>query len=95
MVFQWSLIDLKSPQVSSTLLSILADLNNTIVLIGSIRSLFSDFQSSFQDFGDSCTCANPILYHRHSHVLQLSQFSGRVLIPFFLFALFDFHWVVH
>ena len=31
MVFHWSLCDGKSPQVSWTLLSILADLNNAIV----------------------------------------------------------------
>ena len=37
MVFHWSLSDSKSPQVSRTLLSILADLNNTVVWMISDR----------------------------------------------------------
>ena len=37
MVFHWSLSDSKSPQVSRTLLSILAFLNNVVVLIVSTR----------------------------------------------------------
>ena len=41
MVFHWSLSDSKSPQVSRTLLSILADLNNAVVWIVSICPLIS------------------------------------------------------
>ena len=41
MVSLWSLIDSKSPQVSRTLLSILADLNNTVVWMVSTRPLIS------------------------------------------------------
>ena len=41
MVFYWSLSSSKSPQVSRTLLSILADLNNVIVWMVSIRPLIS------------------------------------------------------
>ena len=41
MVSQWGLSDSKSPQVSRTLLSILADLNNAVVWIVSIRPLIS------------------------------------------------------
>ena len=37
MVSYWSLSDSKSPQVAGTLLSILADLNNSEVLMISIR----------------------------------------------------------
>ena len=37
MVFPWSLSDSKSPQVSTTLLSILADLNNAVVWMVSTR----------------------------------------------------------
>ena len=37
MVFHWSLIDSKSPQVSRTLLSILAVLNNAVVWMASTR----------------------------------------------------------
>ena len=40
-VFHCSLNDCKSPQVSRTLLSILADLNNAIIWMVSTRTLFS------------------------------------------------------
>ena len=41
MVFHWSLRDNKSPQVSKTLLCILADLNNAVVWMVSTRPLIS------------------------------------------------------
>ena len=41
MVFQWSLSDSKSPQVSRTLLNILTDLNSAVVWIVSTRVLIS------------------------------------------------------
>ena len=41
MVFHWSLSDSKSPQVSRTLLSILAVLNNAVVWMASTRLLTS------------------------------------------------------
>ena len=41
MVFHWSLSDSKSPQVSRTLLSILAVLNNAVVWMVSTRPLIS------------------------------------------------------
>ena len=44
MVFHWSLSDSKSPQVSMTLLSILAVLNNAVVWMVSTRPL--TFKSS-------------------------------------------------
>ena len=43
MVFHWSQSDSKSPQVSRTLLSILADLNNAVVWMVSTRPLISKF----------------------------------------------------
>ena len=43
MVFQWNLNDSNSPQVSSTLLSILADLDNAVVLMVSICPPISSF----------------------------------------------------
>ena len=46
MVFHWSLRDSKSPQVSRTLLSILSDLNNAVVLIVSICPLISNSSNS-------------------------------------------------
>ena len=49
MVFQWSLNDSKSPQVSRTLLSILADLNNFVVWMASIRPPTSNSSSPFSN----------------------------------------------
>ena len=49
MVFYWSLSNSKSPQVSRTLLSILADLNNDVVWIVSTRLLISQPSSPFND----------------------------------------------
>ena len=47
MVFHWSWIDSKSLQVSSTLLSILVDLNEIVVCIVSTRPLISKSPSTF------------------------------------------------
>ena len=47
MVFHWSLSDSKSPQVSRTLLSILADLNCVVVCMVSTRVLISNSSSPF------------------------------------------------
>ena len=47
MVFHWSLIDSKSPQISRTLLSIPADLNNLVVWMASTPALISKSFSSF------------------------------------------------
>ena len=52
MVFHWSLSDNKSPQVSRTLRSVLADLNNALVLIVSTHPLIS---KSFSP------CTNPLV----------------------------------
>ena len=45
MIFHWSLCDSKSPQISTTLLSIQADLNNAAVWIISTRPLISKSSS--------------------------------------------------
>ena len=47
MVSHWSLSDSKSPQVSKTLFSILADLNNAVVWTVSSCPLISKFSSPF------------------------------------------------
>ena len=49
MVFPWSLIDNKSPQVSRTLLNILAVLNNVVVWMVSIRLPTSKSSSPFSN----------------------------------------------
>ena len=43
MVYQWSLSDSKSTQVSKTLVSILVDLNNGVVLLVSVSSSISNY----------------------------------------------------
>ena len=70
MVFNWSLSDSKSPQVSKTLLSNLAVFNNTVVWMVSTLPLLSR---------SSSPCCNPLVtvpsvpvtiwHHRHFHVL--------------------------
>ena len=47
MVFHWSLSDSKSPQVSRTLLGILADLNNTVFWMVSTHQLISKSSSLY------------------------------------------------
>ena len=49
MVFLWSLIDSKSPQVSRTLLSILTDLNSIVVWMVSTRPIISKSSSPFNN----------------------------------------------
>ena len=49
MVFQWSLSDSKSPQVSGTLLSILAVFNNAVVWMVSTRPLTYKSSSPFSN----------------------------------------------
>ena len=49
MIFHWSLSDNKSPQVSVTLLSILAVLNNVVVWMVSTRTPTSNSYSLFNN----------------------------------------------
>ena len=49
MVFHWSLSDIKTPQVSRTLLSIMAVLNNAVVWMVSTRPPASKFSSPFSN----------------------------------------------
>ena len=50
MVFYWSLSDSKSPQVSMTILSILADSNNDLVKMASTRPLISKSSTPSTNF---------------------------------------------
>ena len=61
MVFHESLSDSKSSQVSRTLLSILADLNNSVVWMVSIRPLMSKFSSS---------CTNTVVTVRKAVIIS-------------------------
>ena len=58
-VFYWGLSNSKSPQVSRTLLSILADLNNAVFWMVSILPRISNFSSPLlQNFEDRSKCAS-------------------------------------
>ena len=69
MVSHWRLSYNKSPQVSRTLLSILANLNNTVDGLHS-SSYFKVFQFLYQSFGNCVKDTNYNLYHSHFHVPQ-------------------------
>ena len=47
MIFHWSLSDSKSPQVSRTLLGIVANLNNAVIWIASARPVISNSSRSW------------------------------------------------
>ena len=67
MVFHWR--DSTPLQVSRTLLSILADLNNAISLDRVCSSSdFQIFQHLYQDLGDRSECTIYKWYHRHFYV---------------------------
>ena len=65
MVFHWSLSDSKSPQVSRTLLSILAVLNNAVVWMVSTRLPTSKPSSNYYHYyciNSFCCCLRTIPY---------------------------------
>ena len=95
MVFHWSLSDIKSPQVSRTLLSILAVLNNAVVWMVSSRPPTSKSSSSFSNsfvtvpnapitIGIIVTC----VFH------SFFQFPSKVEVLILLFTFFQFYSVV-
>ena len=92
MVFQWSLSNSKSPQVSRTLLSILAVLNNAVVWIVSTCPPTS---KSSRPFNNSLvtvpkapiTMGIIVTFMFHSFF----QFSWKVEVLIFLFTFFHFY----
>ena len=59
MVFHWILSDSKSPQVSKTFLTILADLSNVVVwMVSPPSSDFDFFLPPYQAFKDHSKCTN-------------------------------------
>ena len=84
MVFHRSLSDHKSPQVSRTFHSILADLNNAVVWLVSTRPVIS---KSFILY-EGTKNIKYILYYRHFHVPQLFQFFSKVEVLILLFTSF-------
>ena len=94
MVSRWNLIDGKSPQVSWTLLSILADLNNAVVSMVSTRPLISK---------STHPCTNPLVTVPSAPItigitvtfmFQSFKFPRNVQVIILLFAFFQFYSVV-
>ena len=92
MVFHWSLSDSKSPQVSGTLLSILAVLNKAVVWMVSTRPPISKSSSPFKShlvtvpnvpitIGVIVTC----MFH------SFFQFPSKVEVLILLFISFQFY----
>ena len=91
MVFDESLIDYKSLQVSETLLRALADLGTFYDLLSFVWSWFFIWFSVLPlSFPSNCSkWANYYWYHYNLHILQLLQLS------LFLLLLFYSLWVLH
>ena len=93
MVFHWSLNDSKSPQVSGTLLSILAIFNNAVVWTVSTRPLISK---------SSNPCTNPFVTEPSAPTTLgitvtlmfyiFFQFSNKFQVLISLFAFFQSLW---
>ena len=73
-------------QVSRTLLSILADLNNAVVLMLSTCSLIS------KSFRNCTKSSNYNRYHSHFHVPQFFQFPSKVQVLIFLLSFSFTQW---
>ena len=96
MAFHWSLSDSKSPQVSRTLLSILAVLNNAVVWMVSTRpptsKSFSPFNNPFVTVPKApITIGIIFTFMFHSFF----QFSSEVEVLILLFSFFQFYSVVN
>ena len=71
--FLWGVIDSKSPQLSRTLLSILALLKTAVVLMVSILPILPIPIPRFSAYSYECTkneCTKNEWYHLHPHVPQ-------------------------
>ena len=95
MVFHWSLSDSKSPQVSRTLLSILAVLNNAVVWMVSTRPPTSKSSSPFN---------NPLVTEQKAPIIigiivtfmfhSFFQLSCKIEVLILLFTFLQFYSVV-
>ena len=95
MVFHWSLSDSKSPQVSRTLLSILAVLNNALVWMISTRPPTSKSSTAFINPlvtvpKGPITIGIIVTFIFHSYF----QFPIKVVVLILLFIFFQFYSVV-
>ena len=85
--FHWSLSDFKSAQVSRTLLSILVDLNHTVVWIVSIRPLISKSSSLYTKLlvtvpSAPITIRNTVTFLFHSFFNPLARSRFLPLFPY-------------
>ena len=85
MVFYSSLSDSKSPQVSRTLLSIQADLNDDVVWMVSTY-YFQILQSLHQSVGDCTKSTSYYWHHCHFYIPQFFQFPSNVMEFVLLFT---------
>ena len=95
MVFQWSWSDSKSPQVSRTLLSILAVLNNAVVWMESTRTPTSESSSPFNNPLANVPNAPIIIRIIVTFMFHFFfQFPSNVEVLILLFIFFQFYSVV-
>ena len=95
MVFQWSLSDRKTPKVSRTFLSILADLNNAVAwMVSTCPLIFKSYSPFTKSLG--LFRAHQLQLESLSSVCSIvfSSFSWKVLVSISLFAFFYFYMVV-
>ena len=90
LVFHWSLSDTKSPQIFSTLLNCLADLNSAVIWIVSVRPLISNFSSLYYFLGSRFERIQ--VYFGLRSIFELLEFFFHVIyqfgfsVMFFLFS---------
>ena len=94
MVFHWNLSDSKPPQVSRTLLSILAILNNAVVSMVSTRPSTSKSSSPFNNPLVTVTKAPITIGIIVTFMFQFFQFPSKVEVLILLFTFFQFYSVV-
>ena len=95
MVLHWRLSDSKSPQVSRTLLSILAVFNNAVVWMVSTRPLTPKSSRPFNNpLVTVPKSTNHNWYNCHLHIPWFFQFSSKVEVLISLFTFFQFYSVV-
>ena len=94
MVFNWSLSDSKSLQVSRTLLNILADLNNAVIWMVSPRPfIFKSVSSLTKPFMAVPSVPISIGITVTFMLPSFFQYSSKVLVLISLFAFFQFYLV--
>ena len=98
MVFHWSFSDSKSPQISRTLLSILAVLNNVVVWMDSTRpptskssNLFSNLLVTVPNAPITIGIIDTVMFHSF-FFFKFPTNVGVLIILFIFFQFFFFQW---